>query len=179
MNSIYTVAVWICSSPLNYSTAQLDSSRAALRRLYTALKRFADAGGKIGVDNPMHESSLMRFEQALNDDLNSAEALAVLHDLANSLNKSEAGSSEAAQLATTLKTLGERLGLLCDDPVSVLQRAVADNAMDEAAIQNLIDERIAARAAKDFARSDEIRDALVEAGIILEDNDGETTWRRG
>jgi len=118
-------------SPLNYSTEQLDSSRAALRRLYTALKRFADGGGKTDDSGQVHDDAVTRFDNALNDDLNTAEA---------------------ASLAITLKTLGERLGLLDGDPVSVLQQAMADGAMDEASINALIEERIAARAAKDFSR---------------------------
>ena len=174
-------------SPLNYSTAQLDSARASLRRMYTALKRFGDGGGVLASnssdstvvsDNATAELEA-RFNDALNDDLNTAEALAVLHDVANQLNKSEPDTDKAAALASLLQTLGQRLGLLADDPVSVLQRSMGESAMDEGAIQALVDERIAARAAKDFARSDEIRDMLVEAGIVLEDNDGKTTWRRG
>ena len=166
-------------SPLNYSTEQLDSSRSSLRRLYTALKRFDDAGGAVGENQTVHDSFLERFEKSMNDDLNTSEAVAVLHDVANSLNKADATTNDAATLAATLKALGGRLGLLDEDPETVLKRAMGDGAMDEAAIQALIDERIAARVAKDFARSDEIRDTLVEAGIILEDKDGKTTWRRG
>ncbi len=166
-------------SPLNYSTEQLDSARSALRRLYTALKTFTERGGVFAPPTELQASAVETFDAALNDDLNTSEAVAVLHDLANGLNKADEGSEQAAQLAATLKQLGNRLGLLEEDPVSVLQRAMGDDGLDEAAIQALIDERIAARAAKDFARSDEIRDKLVEAGIVLEDNDGKTTWRRG
>lgn len=166
-------------SPLNYSTEQLDSARSALRRLYTAIKTFTEGGGQFGADDDIHADLLTRFDAALNDDLNTPEAVSVLHDVANSLNKADAGSLIASQLATTLKQLGQRLGLLVEDPVTVLQRAVGDDSgLDSDAIQSLIDERIAARAAKDFARSDEIRDTLVDAGIVLEDNDGKTTWRR-
>ncbi len=166
-------------SPLNYSTAQLESSRSALRRLYTAIKSFTESGGELGDEADLHVEFVARFDSAMNDDLNTSEAVAVLHDVANSLNKADASDRSAGQLATTLKQLGQRLGLLVEDPVTVLQRVVGDDrGLDSAAIQSLIDERIEARAAKDFARSDEIRDTLVNAGIVLEDNDGKTTWRR-
>ncbi len=173
-------------SPLNYATDQLDSARSALRRLYTALKTYADNSGVDGADDSdsaqsinMIEDAVQRFDTAMNDDLNTAEAIAVLHDVANQLNKADAASEHAASLAYTLKILGERLGLLQADPLSVLQQAQGEDAMDAADIQALIDERIAARAAKDFARSDEIRDILDAAGIVVEDKDGKTTWRRG
>ncbi len=165
-------------SPLNYSTAQLDSARQALRRLYTSLKSFSEAGGAFAADDVLDTAAVARFDDALNDDLNTAEAVSVLHDVANSLNKANAESEQAGVLANTLKQLGSRIGLLGDDPVAVLQRALGDEGLDESAIEALIKERIEARAAKDFARSDEIRDTLVEAGIILEDKDGKTNWRR-
>lgn len=165
-------------SPLNYSTAQLDSARQALRRLYTALKSFTEAGGSFADDTVLDTDAVTRFNAALDDDLNTAEAVSVLHDVANGLNKADATGEAAGVLATTLKQLGARVGLLADDPVVVLQRALGDDGLDEAAIEALINERIEARAAKDFARSDEIRDTLVEAGIVLEDKDGKTNWRR-
>lgn len=181
-------------SPLNYATDQLDSARAALRRLYTALKTHADNSEAADTADSGSESApaaapaaapaliedaVRSFDAAMNDDLNTAEAIAVLHDLANKLNKAKPATDKAANLAHTLKTLAERLGLLQGDPVTVLQQALGDDAMDAADIQALIDERIAARAAKDFARSDEIRDILDAAGIVVEDKDGQTTWRRG
>jgi len=151
-------------SPLNYSTAQLKS--------------FSEAGGVFADEAELDTDALRRFNDALDDDLNTAEAVSVLHDVANGLNKATAGDKAAGVLANTLKQLGARLGLLTDDPVAMLQRSMGDEGLDEAAIDALINERIEARAAKDFARSDEIRDTLVEAGIVLEDKDGKTTWRR-
>ena len=168
----------MCIRDRNYSTAQLDSARQALRRLYTALKSFSEAGGVFADEAELDTDALRRFNDALDDDLNTAEAVSVLHDVANGLNKATAGDKAAGVLANTLKQLGARLGLLTDDPVAMLQRSMGDEGLDEAAIDALINERIEARAAKDFARSDEIRDTLVEAGIVLEDKDGKTTWRR-
>jgi len=165
-------------SPLNYATAQLDAARTGLRRFYTALNKHSENGGQILESGELDTGLLARFDAAMNDDLNTSEAVAVLHDAANALNKAEAGSEAANRLASTLKGLGNRLGLLEADPLSVLQGESADGDLDEAAIQALIDERRAARESKDFARSDEIRDTLADAGITLEDKDGVTTWRR-
>jgi len=166
-------------SPLNYSTGQLDVARSALRRFYTAL-RGQNAMEDVGMD----EAYQQRFEAVMDDDLNTPEAIAVLHEVAGELNKQSKSADTAtdsgersAQLAWTLRSLGGRLGLLQADPESVLQ-AGRDDALEATAIEALISERVAARAAKDWARSDEIRDQLVEAGVVLEDAGGVTTWRR-
>ncbi len=162
-------------SALNYSIDQLESARAGLQRLYTALR------GVNNDTNSVDDSSVKRFDDAMNDDLNSSEALAVLFDLAGELNKvSDKQSEQAATLANTLRALGERLGLLQQDPDSALQAmpgASGDMSVD--AIDALIAERNQARSDKNWARSDEIRDQLAEAGIVLEDSGGTTTWRRG
>ncbi|MEE9321494.1 MAG: cysteine--tRNA ligase [Granulosicoccus sp.] len=166
-------------SPLNYATGQLDAARSALRRFYTALR-----GQDVVADAPIDEPYLQRFEAAMDDDLNTPEAIAILHELAGELNrltkngKKVTDSGErSAQLAHTLRALGGRLGLLQAEPEAVLQ-AGHNDALDSAAIEVLISERVAARADKDWARSDEIRDQLVEAGVVLEDAGGVTTWRR-
>ena len=184
-------------SPLNYVEAQLDASRAALHRLYTAL-RGTDA---VPADAPAPEDvapddvapgdvdagALARFDAAMDDDMNTPEAIAVLHELAGRLNvaKERAGPpgtsahAEAATLARTLRTLGGRLGLLRGDPEAVLQGGAPQaGALDASAVEALIAERRDARAAKDFARADAIRDELVAGGITLEDAGGTTRWRR-
>jgi len=165
-------------SPLNYSDEQLTASRASLRRLYIALNAHTAAGGADAEADDLDAGLMEKFNASLDDDLNTSEAVAVLHEAANQLNKAEKGGAAATTLANTLSTLGHRLGLLSRDPLTVLQASTEDDALDAAAIDALIEERVAARAAKDFARSDEIRDTLVEAGIVLEDKDGVTTWRR-
>lgn len=163
-------------SPLNYSIAQLDASRAALQRLYTALR-----GTSTNQSTGVSQTHIDRFDQAMNDDLNTADAFAVLFDLASEINKQEDKTSAVANVcASTLRLLGDRLGLLQLDPDAALQGVPANSdALSAEEIDALIAERIVARADKNWARSDEIRDQLSDAGIALEDTGGKTTWRRG
>ncbi len=157
-------------SPLNYSDQHLDDAKAALNRLYTALRGVEASAIDIDWSTP----APARFKAAMDDDFNTPEALAVLFDLAAELNKSR----DPAQ-AGLLKALGGVLGLLRRDPESYLQAGPAgDDGYTPARIQALIDERLAARKAKDFKRSDAIRDELKAAGIALEDGPQGTTWRR-
>jgi len=162
-------------SALNYSTAQLDAARAALQRLYTALR-----GTQNNTDAGVEQSYVDRFDKAMNDDLNTAEAFAVLFDLAGEINKLAAPeSSQSTKLANTLRALGERLGLLQADPDAALQGAPAKSGdLSSTDIDALIAQRITARNEKNWQRSDEIRDQLAQAGITLEDTGGKTTWRR-
>jgi len=169
-------------SPLNYSDQHLDDARAALTRLYTALRGVDAAKLDIDWNTPLPT----RFKAAMDDDFNTPEALAILFELANGVNK-----IKSPHLAGKLKALGGVLGLLQRDPDSFLQgrRAATsdltasyriegpDNYTPEH-IQALIDERLAARKGKDFKRADAIRDELKTAGIVLEDGPQGTTWRR-
>ena len=184
-------------SPVNYADAQLDAARAALRGLYPALRGVDRAGaGGGGADGSPGEvppagadpedPAARRFEAAMDDDLNTPEAIAALHELAGRLNVAKSGAGDpdrAACLARTLVALGARLGLLEDDPEAVLQRGAAGagaaaGGLDAPAIEALVAERTAARSARDFARADAIRDELAAAGVELEDAGGTTRWRR-
>ncbi|MCP2041499.1 cysteinyl-tRNA synthetase [Neisseria sp. HSC-16F19] len=158
-------------SPLNYSDAHLDDAKGALTRLYTALKNTAPAAFDV------HENAndyTRRFYAAMNDDFGTVEAVAVLFELANEVNK-----SNSAELAGCLKALGGVMGLLQREPQAFLQGAAAADGLSNEAIDALIAERQAARAAKNWAESDRIRDVLTAENIILEDGAGGTTWRRG
>jgi cysteinyl-tRNA synthetase len=156
-------------SPLNYSDGHLDDARAALTRLYTALKGF-DVAATIDWD----EAYACHFRDAMDDDFATPEAVAVLFDIANELNR-----SKDAKLAAQLKGLAGVLGLLQRDPVEFLQAgpAAADGLSAEEIDVKVI-ARNAAKKAKNYAESDRIRDELKAAGIVLEDGPQGTTWRR-
>ena len=188
-------------SPLNYSDQHLDDAKNALTRLYTALKGFEVEAQPVDWSEP-HAA---RFREAMDDDFNTAEAVAVLFELANELNK-----SRAPEHARLLKSLGAALGLLEREPSAFLQGrvhnlgdltadlrvnltadatltanlrtdatlAVPTGAPDELRIRELIEQRAAARKAKNFGEADRIRKQLADAGIVLEDTPRGTEWRR-
>ncbi|HSJ49014.1 MAG TPA: DALR domain-containing protein, partial [Gammaproteobacteria bacterium] len=123
-----------------------------------------------------------RFSAAMDDDFKSAEALADLFELALELNRArEAGTGEAPRLAATLVHLGARLGILQADPLQYLrgQPVRTTGGLEDAEIEARIQARLDARARKDWAEADRIRDELQAAGIQLEDAAGTTRWRRG
>jgi cysteinyl-tRNA synthetase len=157
-------------SPLNYSDQHLEDARAGLTRLYTTLRETAPAAAAIDWNNPF----AARFKEAMDDDFNTAEACAVLFDLAT-----EANRSRSAADAGMLKALAGRLGLLQRDPVAYLQGG-AETAGEYSAprIEALIAQRNAARKAKNFAEADRIRKELDAAGVLLEDTSAATIWRR-
>ena len=155
-------------SPLNYSDAHLDDAKSALTRLYTALKQAPQNAAPLDWNQPAAKA----FKAAMDDDFNTPEALAVLFELATAANR---GDADAAQL---LRNLGGVLGLLQRDSTDFLKAGAVATGLSEAEIDAMIVARRAARAAKDFAESDRIRDALLAAGIVLEDSAGGTIWRR-
>jgi cysteinyl-tRNA synthetase len=110
---------------------------------------------------------------ALEDDLNTPLALVRLHDLATELNKATA-PADKARLKAALLASGEVLGLLQQDPEAWLRAGG-----DDAAVEDAIARRNAARKARNFAEADRIRAELAAQGIVLEDGPGGTTWRRG
>ena len=161
-------------SPLNYADQQLDAAQAALERLYLSLRGLTPS-----TEEP-DPGYLQRFREAMDDDFNTPEALAVLFDLARDLNRArEQGSSEVPRLAATLRHLGAVLGLLQADPEQFLKaRPGAAGDAEAVAIDALVAARDTARAGKNWAEADRIRDELAAKGIVLEDGPNGTSWRR-
>jgi cysteinyl-tRNA synthetase len=174
-------------SPLNYSDHHLDDAKGALTRLYTALKSVSATVQEVD----WNEANAQRFKVAMDDDFNTPEAVAVLFDLANEVNR-----TQSPDASSQLKALAAVLGLLQRDPQEFLQGrgvvilpesgqvnitgyapTVTIGPSNEK-IDQLIKARIAAKKAKDFAEADLIRKELLEKGIVLEDSAQGTTWRR-
>ena len=164
-------------SPVNFSDSALESARAALDRLYTALRGVTPK--KPESDEAMGEYG-RRFFAAMDDDFNTPEALAVLFDLARDLNraKQEGRREEAERLAGIMVALGEILGLLQEDPEQWFKGGEGEGGLSDAEVEALIERRNQARREKNWAEADRIRDQLKEAGIQLEDTPEGTTWRR-
>ncbi|MFS2225183.1 cysteine--tRNA ligase [Pantoea sp. B65] len=161
-------------SQLNYGEDNLKQARAALERLYTALRNTdasaAAAGGEV------FET---RFREAMDDDFNTPEAYSALFDMAREVNRLKAEDMAAANgLAARLRQLAGVLGLLAQDPELFLQSAANSNDQQVAEIEALVKMRFDARQAKNWAQADIARDKLNELGIILEDGPQGTSWRR-
>ncbi|HAT7072415.1 TPA: cysteine--tRNA ligase [Legionella pneumophila] len=154
-------------SPLNYSEENLLNAKKALIRLYQAVKDVPPQTADSKLDKYWQE----QFNQAMNDDFNTPVALSVLFQLAHEVNK-----SNSPALAHTLKNLASILGFLQKDPESFLQSGLAEE--EKLVIEQLIAERLKARAERNWAKADQIRADLLSKGIELEDSATGTTWRR-
>jgi cysteinyl-tRNA synthetase len=157
-------------SPLNYSDVHLDDAKTGLTRLYTALKDVQ------GDQQPLdwNEAHAQRFAEAMNDDLNTPMAVAVLFDLANEINR-----NKSPVLARQLTSLAAVIGLLGRSPQQFLQAGASAAGLAEADIETMIAARTAAKVAKNFAEADRIRQDLLAQGVVLEDKAGALTeWRR-
>jgi cysteinyl-tRNA synthetase len=176
--------------PMNYSPPQLEQSEAALTRMYLALRDMPVYGGELHTSS----AATAAFAEAMDDDFNTPEAIAVLQGLARDLNTERAAkgdSSKAKQLASELRALGGVLGFLGEDPGQFLRSAASVvgtgeggtprlPGLSDTEIDDLVAARLAARKAKNFPESDRIRDQLAAAGVVLEDKPGGIThWRRG
>ncbi|WP_207888315.1 cysteine--tRNA ligase [Pseudomonas sp. 30_B] len=158
-------------SPINYSEDNLKEAKGALERFYTALRglpQVAAAGGEAFVE---------RFAAAMDDDFGTPEAVAVLFEMAREINRlRDSEPAAAAALAARLRELAGLLGVLQLDADEFLQAGAAGK-VDAAQVEALIQARLDARAAKNWAESDRIRDELTALGVVLEDGKGGTTWR--
>jgi len=161
--------------PLDWTGDVLPEARRKLDRLYGALRDVPDQALKVD-DAPADPG----FIAALDDDLNTPKALAVLFELARNINRSEVPAERLA-LAARLRASGAMLGLLGADPEVWLQGAAqlaAEDGISNKTVEALLAARIAARNNRDFSAADRIRDELVAAGILIEDGPDGTRWRR-
>lgn len=174
-------------SPIDYATDNIDAAGRGLSRLYTALRGISlekpveknTLGSALLVaDQSIQASFEQKFQDAMDDDFNTPEAIAVLFEIAHEINRQrETEPEKAFMLAAHLKKLGNILGLLYSEPEAFLQNA-SGKAIDIAPqeIEQLIAARDQARKSKQWTESDRIRDILLEKGISLEDTAAGTTW---
>jgi cysteinyl-tRNA synthetase len=192
--------------PINYSQAQLAQADETLLGLYRALNDAPGAGAGLAHDasadsglaaagltpagvghsglapaDALAHPAWAQFHAAMEDDFNTPEALAVMQGVARELNSAKASgdAAAAASYAALLRRMGEVLGVLQQAPSVYLKRSVAAGPLTDEAVDALLLERKAARAAKNFGESDRIRDLLVAGGVLIEDKPGGITgWRR-
>ncbi len=160
-------------SPLNYDEEHLLNARGALTRFYTALRGLSAA-------KPKAEGGFAeRFDTAMEDDFNTPEALAVLFDMTREINRLRSNEEQrAAELGAELKRLGGILGILQDDPEAYLRGGMAEDGLSDQDIEELIQQRLDARTARNWDAADRIREQLKAQGILLEDGPKGTSWRR-
>ena len=199
--------------PINYTPDSLAQADAALERLYLALRgvppplpvpgvssplpRAGEVGRSPGEGSYVATAATERFSAAMDDDFNTPMAVAELQQLAREINTAKAAGdmTTATRVASELRSLAARLGLLGQDPETFLRKrplkqaraAVGEDGdstvapgLSDAEIDQLIVDRAEARKAKNFKESDRIRDLLAASGVALEDQPGgKTLWRRG
>ncbi len=161
-------------SQIDYAEDALVEAQSALDRLYTAMDQLA-----LGADVSLAGPYLERFNAAMDDDFNTREAIAVLFDMAREVNRLKRDADAgAAKLASQMRGLGNILGLLEMDPQSYLKGEAGEGDLSDAAIDALVAQRNEAKTNRDFALSDQIRDQLKDAGVVLEDSKEGVRWKR-
>jgi cysteinyl-tRNA synthetase len=157
--------------PLDWSDSTLAQARATLDGWYGVLRDLAD----IRVD-ASEEVVPQEFEEALCDDINTPAAFAVLAELANRARKAST-ESERHETKAALLGAGRLIGLLQQEPEFWFKQTGSGDSIDPEWVNALLDERIAARSSRNFARADEIRDELAKRNIVIEDGAQGSRWR--
>ncbi|MEZ0310325.1 MAG: cysteine--tRNA ligase [Myxococcota bacterium] len=182
-------------SPINFSDAALREAEqrvvyiyGTLERMRSALSSMADKGVSAGaLREPSVAGIVTRFEQAMDDDFNTAKALGDISEVFKLVNEILDKPSDPDMDARTLRaassglsSIAECLGIFGEDPRTVLnrieQRKQGEKGVDATAIQALVNERLEARKSKNWKRADEIRDELARLGIAIKDSATGTTW---
>jgi cysteinyl-tRNA synthetase len=158
--------------PLNWSDELVDQAKSQLDRMYGTLARLGD------IQLADHEIiAAQRFTAAMDDDLNTPKAVAVLMETVTLANRSD-DVDERRRCKAELLAGGRELGILQSDPEGWAKGTPAGGA-DDATIDSMVAERVAARAAKDWKRADELREQLEGLGIQIMDGASGSQWRRG
>jgi cysteinyl-tRNA synthetase len=162
-------------SPLNFSDDNLNLAKTSLTRLYTAIRGLSASHAATNEVSQRFDFEI-KFNEALDDDFNTPIALSILFELAKLINSErDKDADQANALAQLLIKLGGYIGILQMDADTFLKQGVD---LDDEAIDAKIKQRDEAKAGKDFALSDQIRNELTELGIVLEDSSNGTSWRR-
>jgi cysteinyl-tRNA synthetase len=159
-------------SPLNFSAELLEQAQSTLDSLYSTLREVEDI--ELDMDVPLADEP---FYKALDDDLNTPVAIAEIHALAKQLHK--AADEDKPELKARMIAAGNLLGILGQDPEQWLQDAGSEDAITADEIEAQIEARADAKANRDFAKADQIREQLLARGVVLEDSREGTKWRRG
>ncbi|WP_407306873.1 cysteine--tRNA ligase [Acinetobacter sp.] len=168
-------------SPVNFSDFALKEAKTTLTRFYHSFKAYQALYGDHLVET-LDEALVERFNAAMRDDFNTSEAIAVLFEINKALNSAvkEENAEQAAVYYATLRHLTNILGLVQHNVDDFLKSDIGQEALGLTAeqIEDLIQQRKDAKKTKEFAKADEIRQSLLDQGVVLEDTRQGTIWRR-
>ena len=168
-------------SPVNFSDTALKEAKNTLSRFYHSFKAYQQSYGEKTTD-ALDGTFVERFNAAMRDDFNTSEAIAVLFEINKELNRAvkDQHAEQATVYYSTLRHLTHILGLVQSNVDEFLKSDIGQEALDlsEQQIADLIQQRVDAKKAKQFAQADAIRQSLLEQGIVLEDTRQGTIWRR-
>jgi cysteinyl-tRNA synthetase len=168
-------------SPVNFSDFALKEAKNALSRFYHSFKAYQQSYGEKTTE-ALDETLVERFNTAMRDDFNTSEAIAVLFEINKELNRAvkDENAEQATVYYSTLRHLTHILGLIQYNVDEFLKSDIGQEALglSEEQVADLIQQRVDAKKAKEFAKADEIRQSLLDQGIVLEDTRQGTIWRR-
>ncbi|UUS64030.1 MULTISPECIES: cysteine--tRNA ligase [unclassified Acinetobacter] len=168
-------------SPVNFSDTALKEAKNTLSRFYHSFKAYQQVYGEKTVET-LDDALVERFNAAMRDDFNTAEAIAVLFEVNKELNRAvkDENAEQAAVYYSTLRHLTNILGLVQHNVDDFLKSDIGQEALglSEEQIEDLIQQRKDAKKAKEFAKADDIRQSLLDQGVVLEDTRQGTIWRR-